>query len=162
MGLSTDMQDLTRRDAGLRIALTWCAYIAFVLLTHWDDYGLIAQPKANLTWFVTRLSTVSLWLLVAVLLLHYRNRPVSWRSFSASFVAAGIVAIVLTYSFLGSTSRNGWAIAGTIVFYALVSGFLCVTVRKPAIAAGLGMLLFAVQLFLDAVAHIVSGLFRFH
>jgi hypothetical protein len=58
------------------------------------------------------------------------------------------------------SSANEAAIAGTIVFYALVSGFLCITVRKPTIAAVLGLLLFAGQFFADAIAHISSGVFR--
>ena len=65
-------------------------------------------------------------------------------------------------SSLVAGSVNYTPIAITIVFYALVSGFLCVTVRKPTIAAVLGLLLFAAQFFVDAIAHIFSGVFRFH
>jgi hypothetical protein len=97
---------------------------------------------------------------VAALLLQYRKHPVNWRSFSYSFLVTGVIAIVISPS-LVSRSANDAAIAGTIVFYALVSGFLCVTVRKPTIAAVLGLLLFIAQFFVDATAHIFSGVFRF-
>ncbi len=130
-------------------------------MTGRGDYGLGAQPEGNLRWALTRLSGVSIWLLVAALLVWFRKHPVNWRSFSYSFVAAGIVAILFAPS-LVSGSANYWAIAGTIGFYALVSGFLCMTVRKPAIAAGLGPLLFIAQLLVDAVAHVFSGQFRLH
>jgi hypothetical protein len=150
-----------RRNAGLGILLTWCVYVAFALLTDWEDYGLIAQPEGYLRWTIIRLSTMSIWLLVAILLLRYRKHPANWRSFSISFVATGIIAIVFSSS-LVTKSANETVIAGTIVFYALVSGFLCVTVRKPKIAAVLGILLFIAQFTVNAFAHILSGVFRFH
>ena len=124
----------SQRNAGLGILLTWCVYIAFALLTDWKDYGLIAKPEGYQRWTIARLSTVSIWLFVAALLLRYRKHPVNWRSFSYSFVATGIIAIAVSGS-LVSGSANYKAIAGTIVFYALVSGFLCATVRKPKLAA---------------------------
>jgi hypothetical protein len=150
----------SKRSAGLGILLTWCVYIAFALLTDWKDYELIARPEGYLRWTITRLSIASIWLFMAALLLRYRKHPVNWRSFSYSFLATGVIAIVISTS-LVSTSANKTAIAGTIVFYGLVSGFLCVTVRKPKIAAVLGLLLFAAQFFVDATAHIFSGVFRF-
>jgi len=149
-----------QRNVGLGILLTWCVYIAFVLLTDWNDYGLAAKPEGHLRWTIIRLSTVSIWLFVAGLLLRYRKHPVNWRSFSYSFLVTGVIAIVISPS-LVSRSANDAVIAGTIVFYALVSGFLCVTVRKPTIAAVLGLLLFIAQFFVDATAHIFSGVFRF-
>jgi hypothetical protein len=149
-----------QRNVGLGILLTWCVYIAFALLTDWNDYGLAAKPEDHLRWTIIRLSTFSIWLFVAAFLLRYRKHPVNWRSFLYSFLVTGVIAIVISPS-LVSRSANDAAIAGTIVFYALVSGFLCVTVRKPKIAAVLGMLLFAAQFFVDATAHIFSGVFRF-
>jgi hypothetical protein len=95
------------------------------------------------------------------LFLRYRKHPVNWRSFSYSFVATGIIASVLSSS-LVTKDANDTVIAGTIVYYGLVSGFLCVTVRKPIIAAVLGLLLFTAQFFVNAIAHILSGVFRFH
>lgn len=144
---------------GLGILLTWCLYIAFALLTDWNDYGLAAKPEHHLRWTIIRLSTFSIWLFVAAFLLRYRKHPVNWRSFSCSFFVTGVIAIVISPSLVLS-SANEAAIAGTIVFYALVSGFLCITVRKPTIAAVLGLLLFAGQFFADAIAHISSGVFR--
>jgi hypothetical protein len=151
----------SKRNAGLGILLTWCVYIAFALLTDWKDYGLIAKPEGHLRWTIARLSTVSIWLFVAALLLRYRKHPVNWRSFSYSFVATGIIAIVVSSSLVAG-SVNYTPIAITIVFYALVSGFLCVTVRKPTVAAVLGLLLFTAQFFVNATAHVLSGVFRFH
>ena len=149
-----------KRNAGLGILLAWFAYVSFALLTGFKDYQLIARPGGYLRWTIIRLSTVSIWLFVAALLLGYRKHPVNWRSFSYSFLATSVMAVVIS-PFLVSRSANQAAIAGTIIFYALVSGFLCVTVRKPKIAAVLGLLLFAAQFFVDAIAHIFSGVFRF-
>jgi hypothetical protein len=148
-----------QRNVGLGILLTWCVYIAFALLTDWNDYGMAAKPEHHLRWTIIRLSTFSIWLFVAALLLRYRKHPVNWRSFSYSFLVTGVIAMVISPS-LVTRSANDAAIAGTIVFYALASGFLCITIRKPTIAAVLGLLLFAAQFFVDATAHISSGVFR--
>jgi branched-subunit amino acid transport protein AzlD len=136
-------------------------YMAFALLTDWKDYQLVAKPEGYLRWTIIRLSTVTMWLFVAALLLRYRKHGVNWRSFSYAFITTCIIAIVISSS-LVTKSANDAVIAGTIVFYALVSGFLCATVSKPTIAAVLGLLLFAAQFFVDAIAHIFSGVFRFH
>jgi hypothetical protein len=150
----------SQRNAGLGILLTWCGYIAFALLTDWNDYGLAAKPEYHLRWTIIRLSTFSIWLFLASLLLRYRKYPVNWRSFLYSAIATIIIAKVFSSS-LVSGSANDLIIAGAIVFYALVSGFLCVTVKKPTIAAVLGLLLFVTQFFVDATAHIFSGVWRF-
>ena len=149
----------SKRNVGLGILLTWCVYIGFALLTDWNDYGMDANPQHHLRWTIIRLSTFSFWLFLAALLLRYRRHPVNWRSFLFSFLVTGIIAIVISPSLVLS-SANEAVIAGTIVFYALVSGSLCITARKPTIAAPLGLLLFAAQFFLDAIAHISSGVFR--
>ena len=109
----------SKRNVGLAILLTWCVYIAFALLTDWKDYGLIARPEGYLRWTIARLSTVSIWLFVAALLLRYRKHPVNWRSFSYAFFATGIIAIVVSSSLVAG-SVNYTPIAITIVFYALV------------------------------------------
>ena len=150
----------SQRNAGLGIMLTWCGYIGFALLSDWNDYGLAAKSEYHLRWTIIRLSTFSIWLLLASLLLRYRKHPVNWRSFSYSSIATIIIAKVFSSS-LVSGSANDVIIAGAIVFYALVSGFLCVTIRKPKIAAVLGLLLFVTQFFVDATAHIFSGVWRF-
>jgi hypothetical protein len=103
---------------------------------------------------------VSIWLFLAALLLRYRKHPVNWRSFSYSSIATIIIAKVVSSS-LVSGSANDVIIAGAIVFYALVSGLLYLTVKKPAIAVVLGLLLFVAQFFVDATAHIFSGVWRF-
>jgi hypothetical protein len=149
----------SQRNVGLGILLTWCVYIGFALLTDWNDYGLEAKPEHHLRWTIIRLSTFSIWLFLAALLLRYRKHPVNWRSFLFSSLVTGIIAILISPS-LVARSANEAAIAGTIVFYALVSGLLCITVGKAKIAALLGLLLFAAQFFLDAIAHIFSGVFR--
>ena len=149
----------SKRNVGLGILLTWCVYIAFALLTDWNDYGLAAKPEHHLRWIIIRLSTFSFWVLVAALLLRYRRHPVNWRSFLFPFLVTGIIAIVISPSLVLS-SANEAVVAGAIAFYALVSGLLCITVRKPTIAAPLSLLLFAAQFFLDAIAHISSGVFR--
>ena len=149
-----------KRNVRLGILLTWCLYIAFALLTDWKDYGLAAKAEHHLRWTIIRLSTFSIWLFVAALLLRHRKHPVNWGSFSYSSMATIVIAMVFSSS-LVSGSANGVIIAGAIVFYALASGFLCVTVRKPKIAAVLGLFLFAAQFFVDATAHIFSGVWRF-
>ncbi|CAB5098405.1 hypothetical protein D3OALGA1CA_1265 [Olavius algarvensis associated proteobacterium Delta 3] len=156
------MEKITsKRDVGLGILLTWCVYIVFALSTDWKDYGLIAKPEGYLRWTLARLSTVSIWLLLAGLLLWYRKQQVNWRSFIYSSIVTAIIAFILSGS-LVSKGVNHAVITGTILFYAVVSGFLCVTIRKPKIAVFLGMLLFAAQFVLNAFAHIISGVFRFH
>ena len=72
-------------------------------------------------WTIVRLSTFSIWPILAALLIRYRKHPVNWRSFSYSSIATIIIAKVVSSS-LVSGSANVVIIAGAIVFYALVPG----------------------------------------
>ena len=151
----------SQRIAGLIILLAWFQYITFVFLTGWKDYGLTPQPEAYLKWAITRVSIVTLWFVVAALFLRFRKHPPNWRSFLYAFATTGIIAILLADRLIPG-NVNYLAVAGTILIYALVSGFLCIAIRKPIIAAVLSPPLFAVQVFVDATAHLLSGVFRLH
>jgi hypothetical protein len=41
---------------------TWCAYLAFALLTGWEDYGLTTRGEDWQRWVVGRIGTVTGWL----------------------------------------------------------------------------------------------------
>jgi hypothetical protein len=150
-----------RQKAGLGMLLAWCLYVAFALSTDWGDYALVGQPGRYARWIVTRLSTMSFWLSVAALLLWYRKHPVNWRSFCYSFAVTGVIAVLISFS-LVSGKANEAVVVGSIAFYAVVSGFLCVTVRKSAVATVVAFPVLGAQLFVDTVAHMFSGVFRLH
>ncbi len=149
------------RYAAFGILATWCAYLAFALLTGWDDYGLSAEPAHSQRWIIHRMATVSAWLLIAAMLLRYRKHALNWRSSLYGAVATSMTAIMVAPT-LVPQNANYAVIAGTIASYALVSGFLCITLKKPWIAAVLGVILFPLQLAADGVAHLLSGVFRIH
>ena len=153
----------SQRNALPGILLTWCAYIVFALLTDWEDYGLEPHWRVSyLRYTIARLSATSFWLIFAafLILLRYRKHPVNWRSFSYAFAATGIASLLLL---LGITdpAANFAAIAGSVCFYAVVSGFLCVTVSNPRIAAALGLTLFVLQFVGDMFVQLFTGVFRF-
>ncbi len=153
--------DLRHRRAALGILATWCAYVAFALLTDWEDYGLTARAEHRQTWIVGRVATVSAWLFLATILLLYRKHSIDWRSFSYAAIATSLSAIVVAPA-LVSQNANHAVIAGSVVFYALVSGFLCIRLKNPRIAGVLGVILLPAQLFVDASTHVLAGVFRIH
>ena len=153
----------SQRYALLGILLTWCVYIAFALLTDWENFGLEPHwPVSYLRFIIARLSATGFWLILAALLilLRHRKQPVNWRSFSYAFVATGVASVLLLLVVAGQTADFA-AIAGSVLFYALVSGFLCVTVRNPRIAAALGLTLFVLQFVGDMFVQLFTGVFRF-
>ena len=152
----------SQRNALLGILLTWCAYIVFALLTDWEDFGL--EPHWHVSYLrytIARLSATSFWLVFAAFLLRFRRRkqPANWRSFSYAFAATGISSLLLLRG-IADPAANFAAIAGSVLFYALVSGFLCVTVSNPRIAAALGLTLFVLQIIGDMFVLLFTGVFR--
>ena len=152
----------SQRNALLGILLTWCAYIVFALLTDWEDFGL--EPHWHvpyLRYTIARLSATSFWLVFAAFLLRFRRRqqPVNWRSFSYAFAATGISSLLLLRG-IADPAANFAAIAGSVFFYALVSGFLCINVSNPRIAAALGLTLLVLQIIGDMFVLIFTGVFR--
>ena len=141
--------------------LIWLEYIAFVFLTDWQDYGLTPQPEDTLRWSIIRIATVTIWLIVAALILRFHKQPANWQSFFYAFAVTGIIAILVAPRLI-SSNVNYLAIAGTLLIYALVSGALCVTIRKPIIGAVASPFLFALQVCMDLLAHLASGVFRLH
>jgi hypothetical protein len=152
---------LNYRYAAFAIPATLCVYVAFALLTGWEDYGLTARAENWQRWQVGRIGTVTAWLLIASVLLRYRRHVANWRSFLYSAIATSLAAIVIAPT-LVSQSANYAVIAGSVACYAIVSGFLCITVKKPWTAGALGVILFPAQLFVDATTHVLLGIFRFH
>lgn len=149
------------RYAAAAILATWCAYVAFALLTGWEDYGLTARAENWQRWTVGRIGTVTAWLVIASVLLRYRRHAVNWRSFVYSAIATSLAAIMVAPT-LVSQNANYAILVGSIACYALVSGFLCSTIKKPWIAGVLGMVLFPAQLFVDATTYVLLGVFRIH
>jgi hypothetical protein len=148
----------------LGILATWCAYIAFALATSWRHFGLTPTwPVDEWRYTLTRISVVTAWLLVATLLLflHRRAQPLNWRSFIFAF-AATVIAFLVFSTYLVVPGANLLAVAGAVGFYGLVSGFACITVGKPKIAAVVGPLLLCLQLLADLSLLVTSGVLRFH
>jgi hypothetical protein len=153
----------SQRIALLGILLTSCAYIVFVLLTDWENFGLEPHwPVSYLRYTIARLSATGFWFILAALLilLRHRKQPVNWRSFSYAFAATGIASLILL-PVIADQAADIAAIAGSVLFYALASGFLCVTVRNPRPAAVLGLTLFVLQFAGDMFVQLFTGVFRF-
>ncbi len=153
----------SQRIAVLGVLLTWCAYIVFALWTDWEDFGLEPHwPVSYLRYTIARVSATSVWFLIAALLIFFRHRrqPVNWRSFSYAFAATGIASFLLL-RFIADPAANLAVIAGSACVYALVSGFLCLAVGNPRIAAALGPILFVLQLVGDMFVQMFTGVFRF-
>jgi len=158
---ATRPPDGGRRLATRAIALAWLGYVAFAFATRWTDYGLVAPRDGLLAWTLLRIATVSAWLLLALWLVRRSARPARWRGFAVAFTGAGVAALAVAPSLVSALADRA-AVAGTLAFYALVSGFLGVRVRKPALAAGLGALLFVAQLGVDGAVQVFSGQYRLH
>jgi hypothetical protein len=95
------------------------------------------------------------------MLLRYRRHAVNWRSFLYSAIVTSLAAIIVAPTVV-SQGANYAIISGSIACYALVSGFLCITIKRPWVAGVLGVILFPAQLLVDATAHVLLGIFRFH
>ena len=152
------------RMALLGVLATWCLYVVFALSTDWEDFGLTPTwPVDSMKYLVARVSIATLWVVVAAVLLRLRLRshPVNLRSFSYSFASAAVTCLAVS-KYLVVEGANPVAIAGSVLFYALMSGFLSATVGKPRVAAVLGPLLVTVQLLADGFVHMFTGAFRFH
>lgn len=153
----------SRRNAVLGVLLTWCAYIVFVLLTNWEDFGLEPHWRVSyLRYTIARLSATSFWFILAaiLLILRHRKHPVDWRSFSYAFATTGIASLLLLRG-IADPAANLSVIAGSAFVYGLVSGFLCITVSNPKTAAALGLALFILHLTGDMFVQLFTGVFRF-
>ena len=152
----------SHRYALLGILGTWCAYVAFALATNWRHFGLTPTwPVDGWKYTLPRISVMTAWLLVATLILFIRRRahPVNWRSFSYASAATVITFLVFS-TYLVVPGANRLAVAGSVGFYGLVSGFSCVTVGKPKVATVVGPLLLCLQLLADLSVLVTSGVLR--
>ena len=152
----------SHRYAVLGILGTWCAYVAFALATNWRHFGLTPTwPVDEWKYTLSRISVMTAWLLVATLLLFLRRRahPANWRSFSYASVGTVITFLVLS-TYLVVPGADLLAIAGSVGFYGLVSGFSCITVGKPKVAAIVGPVLLCLQLLAELSSLVTSGVLR--
>jgi hypothetical protein len=134
------------------------------LATSWSHFGLTPTwPVDEWKYTFTRISVMTTWLFIAALLLFLRRRArtVNWRSFSYAS-AATVVTFLLLSTYLVVPGANLLAVACSVGFYGLVSGFACVTVGKPKVAAVVGPLLLCLQLLADLSMLVMSGVLRIH
>jgi hypothetical protein len=150
-----------QRPAMLGILVTWCAYLLFVLVTDWSDFGLTARQENATRWSLIRISTMTAWLLLGFGLLQFRRSPVNWTSFRYAAAISAFSAFLVAAS-LGPQGSNVLVLAGSVAFFALASGHLCITVQKTTLAIIMGLATFIAQFLLDAGLHMFSGVFRFH
>jgi len=143
------------------LGITWVAYVAFVFVTRVENFGLAIEAESLWIWFGMRIATVSFWLAIAATVLYARRLDPNWSSFLHAALATALLAVLLTPT-LTSARASLPVIGGSILFYALVSGLVCITFKTPPIAAMLGLLLFPGQLLLDTAAHVLSGIFPLH
>jgi hypothetical protein len=129
--------------------------------TEFADYGLTAHEDRVDTWNLVRISTVSSWLVFSLFIWLARKRVEVWRSFAYSAAMTTFLAMLAAENLAGEGS-NYFIVFAAICFYALLSGFLCITLKKSWIAALLGLLLFPLQLALDALVHLYAGNFSIH
>jgi hypothetical protein len=152
---------LPRRTVARYIFLTWVAYLVFVLVSDWNAFGLTPQPEHTLKWSAVRVATFTFWLLCSACIMWFRRPPADWNSFFGGALTTGLIAVVALPSL--APEDSSYIAAGlSICFYSMVSGFLCLSVRKTSHAAIYGMLLFPAQVVVDGAAHLASGLFRLH
>ena len=139
------------------LLVTFVAYFLFALFTDLEDFGLTGGPSPAWHWTAVRISTVAGWLAIAGLIARWRRPVVNWRGFSYSSLAAAVAAFLAT-GYLFPQTGQPWVLFLSLVFYVLVSAWLCVTLRHAVVAAILGVVALALQLMVDGVAHVlVSG-----
>jgi len=148
------------RHAWLGLGATWIAYLAFVGVTREASFGLAMQAADLWLWRGMRVLTVSSWLAVAAAILYARKLEPDWNSFLHAALATALLACLLAPSLSSAHARP--SVVGSILFYALISGLVCLTFKRPPVAAFIGLLLFPGQLFLDTAVHILSGAFPLH
>ncbi len=143
------------------LGLTWLGYVAFVFVTRVENFGVVIPAENTWIWLGMRILTTSFWLGIAATVLYARRLDPNWSSFLHAALATALLAILMAPT-LVSDKASLLVISGSILFYSLVSGLVCITFKTPPIAALFGILLFPGQLLLDTAAHVLSGIFPAH
>ena len=155
------MPDIDYRKAIQMLLLIAGAYIVFVLITTWSDFGLTDKPDASLKWMTVRIATVSGWLLLAAILLRIRQHSLHWDGAVTAF-AVTVLATFMIASSIVPEGANFVVVAASFFFFAAISGLYGLTAGNRILASVIGVVIFVAQLAVDALAHVFSGLFKLH
>ncbi len=155
------MVTLDYRNARLALIGTWLAYVLFAALTDWTDFGLTATKDEYTRHFAVRVATVSFWLLIATVLLQLRRRFVNPGG-AVTGAATAFLAAIFSASILVVEGANLLVATVSFSFYSLIAGLVCMTIRNRILAVFSGLVLYILQLSLDAIAHFATGMFALH
>ncbi len=155
------MPEIDYRKAIQMLLLVAGAYIVFVLITTWSDFGLTEKRDADLKWMTVRIATVSGWLLLAAILLRFRQHSLHWHGALTAFAATVVGTFMIASTFVPE-GINIVVVAASFFFYAAISGLYGLMIGHRILAFITGLVIFAAQLAVDGLAHVFSGLFRLH
>lgn len=151
-------ETLSKRTVVGTLIITFIGYVLFATFTDQSSFGL--QSHHEETWAIWRYLVVGAWLLLAYLLFIGRNEIAYRKSFRYALIFSGIASLLLAIKWIDVSS--GIAILGTAITCTMISGLLCMTLKRFDIAGVLSIVLVIVQLIVDVVVLGIAGDFRIH
>jgi len=146
---------------GIWVLAVFVLFAGFAWLTDAESFGLSHSDKLEQKWFINRLAIMAVWLTSAGLILQVRIESASWRGFIVGFSTTGTVLLLLAPRLIPEGAQV-IPLLGSIFFYSCVTGFMCLTMRSPVALVLTSLALVPLQLSVDALVHIFTGVFRIH
>jgi len=146
---------------GFWVLAVFILFAGFAWLTDGHSYGISHTEKLEQKWFINRLGIMAVWLTCAGFILQVRMEASNWRGFIVGFATTGTVLLLMAPRLIPEGAQV-IPLLGSIFFYSCVTGFLCSTMRSPVALVLTSLALVPVQLSVDGLVHIFTGIFRIH
>jgi len=156
---TTEPRQLAKSAVFAALFSGYIAYLVFATSTGLEEFGLSARDEER--WALWRYIIVSAWLLVAAVIYVARDQHAYQVSLMVSLAMGFTLSLFLLLMFVNA-GEGRFALIGTAVTYAFVSGMLCMTFKNPVIAFVCAILFFVAQVMTDAVVLAIAGNMRIH
>lgn len=152
---------LSQANVIILYAITFGGFLIFTLNTDLESLGLNAASNPE-RWSLWRHVTVDSWLLISFTIYLLRKKQALCLSYLYAVIFSSVIALLLSNIWIGGSNDYGLGVLGSAVFYSLISGLLCMTLRNKTVAGLLGALLLVIQLVVDIIVLGLAGGFRIH
>jgi len=146
---------------GLWVLAVFILFAGFAWLSDGQSFGISHSEDLEQKWLINRLAIMAIWLTSAGFILQIRIEQANWRGFIVGFATTGTVLLLMAPRLIPE-GAHVLALLGSIFFYGCVTGFLCSTMRSPVALVVTSLALVPVQLSVDALVHLFTGVFRIH